>query len=68
MFELGYALRYFENSNIILLLNKKICDKISSMLSGLELLYYNSDDTDYYLDINVNNYKSNEGIIDIKNF
>jgi len=67
MIELGYALRYFENSNIILLLNKKICDKIPSMLSGFELLYYNSDDTDYYLDIvdkiksNVNNYKSNEG-------
>ena len=58
MIELGYALRYFENSNIILLLNKKICDKISSILSGFELLYYNSDDTDYYLDI-VDKIKSN---------
>jgi len=67
MNELGYALRYFENSNIILLLNKKICDKIPSMLSGFELLYYNSDYTYYYFDIvdkiksKGNNYKSNEG-------
>jgi hypothetical protein len=67
MIELGYALQYFENSNIILLLNKKISDKIPSMLSGFELLYYNSDDTDYYLNIvekiesNINNYKSNDG-------
>jgi hypothetical protein len=37
------------------------------MLSGFELLYYNSDEIDYYLNIvekiesNVNNYKSNDG-------
>ena len=67
MIELGYALQYFENSNIILLLNEKISKIIPSMLSGFELLYYNSDDTDYYLNIvekiesNVNNYKSNDG-------
>jgi hypothetical protein len=67
MLELGYALRYFENSNIILLLNKKICDKIPSLLSGFEMTYYNSTDDKYYLDIvekitsNINNYKSKEG-------
>lgn len=66
MIELGYALQYFENSNIILLLNEKISKIVPSMLSGFELLYYNSDDTDYYLNIvekiesNVNNYKSND--------
>jgi hypothetical protein len=37
------------------------------MLLGFEITYYNSDDTEYYLDIvdkiksNVNNYKSNDG-------
>ena len=67
MIELGYALQYFENSNIILLLNEKISKIVPSMLSGFELLYYNSEDTDYYLNIvekiesNVNNYKSNDG-------
>jgi hypothetical protein len=67
LIELGYALQYFENNNIILLLNKKISDKIPSMLSGFELLYYNSDDTEYYLDIvdkirnNVNNLYKKEG-------
>ena len=45
MIELGYALQYFENSNIILLLNEKISKIIPSMLSGFELLYYNSDET-----------------------
>ena len=35
MLELGYALRYFENSNIILLLNEKISKIKPSMLSGL---------------------------------
>jgi hypothetical protein len=66
MIELGYALQYFENSNIILLLNEKISKNIPSMLSGFELLYYNSDNIDYYLNIvekiesNVNNYKSND--------
>ena len=67
MIELGYALRYFENSNIILLLNEKISKIKPSMLSGFEITNYNSDDTDYYLNIvdkiksNVNNYKSNDG-------
>ena len=66
MIELGYALRYFENSNIILLLNEKISKIKPSMLSGFEITNYNSDDTDYYLNIvvkiksNVNNYKSND--------
>ena len=47
MIELGFALQYFENSNIILLLelNKKISKIIPSMLSGFELLYYNTDET-----------------------
>jgi hypothetical protein len=45
MIKLGYALQYFENSNIILLLNEKISKNIPSMLSGFELLYYNSDET-----------------------
>ena len=69
MIELGYTLRYFENSNIILLLNEKISKIKPSMLSGFEITNYNSDDTDdtddtdYYLNIvdkiksNVNNYK-----------
>lgn len=67
MIELGYALRYFENSNIILLLNEKICNKIPSMLSGFEITNYNSDNNEYHLDIiekiksNINNYKSNDG-------
>lgn len=51
MIELGIVLHYFENSNIILLLNEKISKNIPSMLSGFELLYYNSYNTDYYLDI-----------------
>ena len=51
MIELGYALRYFENSNIILLLNEKINKIKPSMLSGFEITNYNSDDTDYYLNI-----------------
>lgn len=59
MIELGYALHYFENSNIILLLNEKISKIKPSMLSGFEITNYNSDDTDYYLDI-VNNYKVND--------
>ena len=69
MIELGFALQYFEKSNIILLLNEKISKIIPSMLSGFDLLYYNTDVTDYYLDIvgklkiNVNNYsiESNDG-------
>lgn len=69
MMELGYALQYFEQSNIILLLNKKISNKIPSMLSGFEILHYDSNDKDYHLDIiekivrNVNNYESKEGWI-----
>jgi len=53
------------------LLSLTILDKclsdISIMLSGFEITNYNSDDTDYYLNIvdkiksNVNNYKSNDG-------
>jgi hypothetical protein len=69
MIELGYALQYFENSNIILLLNEKISKNIPSMISGFEITYYNTDVTNYYLDIvekiksNINNYyvESNEG-------
>ena len=67
MIELGFALQYFENSNIILLLNEKISKIIPSLLSGFDLLYYNTDDTDYYLNIiekiesNNNNYKSDDG-------
>jgi len=67
MIELEYALRYFENSNIILLLNEKISKIKASMLSEFEITNYNSDDTDYYLNIvdkiksNINNYKSNDG-------
>jgi len=68
MIELGFALQYFEKSNIILLLNEKISKIIPSLLSGFDLFYYNSDDTDYYLNIvekiesnNNNNYKSNDG-------
>ena len=45
MIELGSALQYFENSNIILLLIEKISKNIPSMLLGFELLYYNSDET-----------------------
>jgi len=68
MIELGYALQYFEHSNIILLLNKKISKNIvPSLLLGFDLLYYDTDETEYYLDIvekiksNVNNYKSDDG-------
>ena len=45
---------------------KKISKIKPSMLSGFEITNYNSDDTDYYLNIvvkiksNVNNYKSND--------
>jgi len=66
MIELGYALQYFENSNIILLLNEKISRNIPSMLTGFDLFYYNTDETEYYLNIvekiesNINNYKSND--------
>jgi len=66
MIKLGYCLHYFENSNIILLLNEKISKIKPSILSGLKITNYNSDDTNYYLNIvdkiksNVNNYKSND--------
>ena len=53
MIELGFTLHYFENSNIILSvqLNKKTNDKIPLILSGFDLLYYNTNETKYYLDI-----------------
>lgn len=46
---------------------KKLVKLKPSMLSEFEITNYNSDDTDYYLDIvdkiksNVNNYKVNDG-------
>lgn len=72
MLELGYALEYFESNNIILLLNESITKNIPSMLSGFEILYYNSTNEEYYLDIvekiksNVNNYKLKEGWTNFK--
>jgi hypothetical protein len=51
MIELGFALHHFENNNIILLLNEHISKKVPSMLYGFEVTYYDSDNSDYYLDI-----------------
>ena len=51
MIELGFSLKYFENNNIIILLNDKISKEIPSILSGFDITYYNSDSKDYYLDI-----------------
>jgi hypothetical protein len=51
MLELGNAINIFGNSNIILLCNEKISKKVPSMLGGFNILYYNNDDEDYFLDI-----------------
>lgn len=51
MLELGYALDTFDNSNIILLCNEKISKKVPSMLAGFNILYYNSNNNEYFLDI-----------------
>ena len=51
MLELGYALNSFNNSNILLIQNEKIIKKNPSMLNGFTILYYNSDNLDYHLDI-----------------
>ena len=51
MLELGYALRLFEGSNIILLLDEKITKEVPSMLKGFNIIYYDSSEDDYYLDI-----------------
>ena len=47
MLELGFALNYFENNNIILLMNEKISKKIPSMLNGFDIIYYNSNERNY---------------------
>lgn len=54
MLELGYALKHFSDSNIILLLNTDVSNKVPSMLQGFYILEYNKlddNDDDYYLDI-----------------
>ena len=51
MLELGYALNSFNNSNILLIQNENITKKVPSLLSGLNIFYYNSDNNDYHLEI-----------------
>ncbi len=52
-----------KKSNIILLLNKKISNSPLLLFCDFDLIYYNSNDKEYYLDIvekinnNINNYK-----------
>lgn len=47
MLELGYALDKFNKNNIIIILNEKITKIIPSMIHGFEILYYNSESTEY---------------------
>lgn len=59
MLELGYALNYFDNNNLIFICNsnntsdidsndhKLMKDKIPSLLQGYEIFYYNYNNNDY---------------------
>ncbi len=61
MLELGYALSSFNNSNILLVQNEKTIKKIPSLLNGFTILYYNSENIDYHLDIidKISEFKNN---------